>query len=204
MSLYKPHDIEKAVAGRWKRESTYARVRKAFSGKKPFFFMDGPPYATASIHLGTAWNKIIKDAYIRFWRMQGFNVWDQPGFDTHGTPIEVQVEKTLGFSSKKDIESYGTGKFIRKCRQYATKYIDVMSKQFADLGVWMDWQKPYLTLDNRYIEGAGSRSSRRLTTRGSTRAAIPSMCAPAARPSWLTTRLSTRRLLTSQYMLSFR
>jgi len=154
VSLYKANEIEKEIASKWKRENTYEKVKKASEGKKPFFFMDGPPYATASIHLGTAWNKIIKDAYIRFWRMQGFNVWDQPGFDTHGTPIELQVEKSLGFSSKKDIEKYGTEKFIKKCRAYATKYIGVMSKQFEDLGVWMDWKKPYLTLDNHYIEGA--------------------------------------------------
>jgi isoleucyl-tRNA synthetase len=154
MTVYNPNEIEKQVASLWKRTGTYEKTKKAFSKEKPFFFMDGPPYATASIHLGTAWNKIIKDAYIRFWRMQGFNVWDQPGYDTHGTPIEVQVEKTLGFNSKKDIEKYGTAKFIKKCREYATKYIDVMSRQFEDLGVWMDWKRPYLTLENRYIEGA--------------------------------------------------
>jgi len=154
MTQYNPKDIEKRVAGFWKRTAAYEKTKKAAKSGRPFFFMDGPPYATASIHLGTAWNKIIKDTYIRFWRMQGFDVWDQPGYDTHGTPIEVQVEKTLGFSSKKDIEKYGAGKFIRKCREYATKYIDVMSRQFADLGVWMDWKKPYLTLENHYIEGA--------------------------------------------------
>ena len=154
MTLYSPQETEKKVAEKWKREATYEKVRKAASSGKRFFFMDGPPYATASIHLGTAWNKIIKDCYMRFWRMQGFSVWDQPGFDTHGTPIEVQVEKSLGFSSKKDIEAYGPDKFMKKCREYATKYIDVMSRQFEDLGVWMDWKRPYLTLDNHYIEGA--------------------------------------------------
>jgi isoleucyl-tRNA synthetase len=154
MTVYNPHEIEKQMAAKWKRERAYEKTKQAFAKEKPFFFMDGPPYATASIHLGTAWNKIIKDTYIRFWRMQGFNTWDQPGYDTHGTPIEVQVEKSLSFSSKKDIEEYGAARFIKKCREYATKYIDVMSRQFADLGVWMDWKRPYLTLHNHYIEGA--------------------------------------------------
>ena len=154
MAIYEPHKVEKEIDEFWGKNRVYERVRAAANGKKPFYFIDGPPYATSSIHLGTAWNKIIKDAYIRFWRMQGFNVWDQPGFDTHGTPIEVQVEKSLGFKSKKDIEKYGADKFIAKCREYATKYIDVMSRQFADLGVWMDWKNPYLTLKNHYIEGA--------------------------------------------------
>jgi len=154
VARYDPDKLEKEIAGLWNGRNTYQKMKNALKGRKPFYFIDGPPYASASIHIGTAWNKIIKDAYIRFWRMQGFDVWDQPGYDTHGTPIEVNVEKALGFASKKDIERYGVGKFILKCKEFATKNIDKMNSQFADLGVWMDWDNPYLTLDNRYIEGA--------------------------------------------------
>ncbi len=138
----------------WNKNKAYRKVKKARSKGKKFYFLDGPPYATGSIHIGTAWNKILKDCYIRFWRMRGFNVWDQPGYDTHGLPIENKVEKDMGIRSKSDIERIGMEKFILECRNFATKYIDVMSQQFADLGVWMDWSKPYLTLDNDYIEGA--------------------------------------------------
>jgi isoleucyl-tRNA synthetase len=152
--IYNPREIEEEIMKFWLDKKIYAKLKKLRQKQKTFFFMDGPPYATGSIHMGTAWNKIIKDSYLRFWRMQGFNVRDQPGYDTHGTPIEYQVEKELGFSSKKDIEAYGVDKFIAKCRDFATKYINVMSQQFANLGVWMDWERPYLTLDNRYIEGA--------------------------------------------------
>src|SRR3989344_4958028 len=119
-----------------------------------FYFLDGPPYATGSIHMGTAWNKILKDAYIRFWRMNGFNVWDQPGFDTHGLPIENKVEKKLGFKTKKDIEKFGVENFNNECKKFATEFIGRMTGQFKNLGVWMDWENPYLTLDNEYIEGA--------------------------------------------------
>ncbi|MBI4174087.1 MAG: isoleucine--tRNA ligase, partial [Candidatus Aenigmarchaeota archaeon] len=119
-----------------------------------FYFLDGPPYATGSIHMGTAWNKILKDTFIRFWRMAGFNVWDQPGYDTHGLPIENKVEKDFQIKSKSDIEKLGIEKFIHECRKFATKYIGIMNAQFADLGVWMDWPNPYLTLNNEYIEGA--------------------------------------------------
>ena len=154
MEPFNPHRVEEDVAKFWKANRIYEKAKRLRRGKKPFYFIDGPPYATGSIHMGTAWNKIIKDIYIRFWRMRGFNTWDQPGYDTHGTPIELQVEKELKFRSKKDIEDYGIAKFIQKCRQFATKYIDVMSQQFADLGVWMDWKRPYLTLNNDYIEGA--------------------------------------------------
>ncbi len=152
--MYDHADVEKEVFSFWKKDGTYDKLKKRRKSGKGFFFMDGPPYATGSIHMGTAWNKIIKDVYIRFHRMLGENVWDQPGYDTHGTPIETKVEKNLGFSSKKDIEKYGIDKFVKKCREFATKYIGVMNDQFANLGVWMDWDRPYLTLDNQYIEGS--------------------------------------------------
>ncbi|MBI4173446.1 MAG: class I tRNA ligase family protein, partial [Candidatus Aenigmarchaeota archaeon] len=154
MPAYDFAALEQAVAERWRVDDTYAKAKQARKGQQPFFFQDGPPYATGSIHMGTAWNKIMKDAYVRSLRMLGHDVRDQPGYDTHGTPIEVQVEKELGFANKKDIEKYGAGKFIAKCREFATRYIDVMNQQFMDLGVWLDWYHPYLTLDNRYIEGA--------------------------------------------------
>ncbi len=128
--------------------------KKAKRTGKKFYFLDGPPYASGSIHMGTAWNKILKDAYIRFWRMRGFDVWDQPGYDTHGLPIENKVEKEIGTKTKSDIERHGIEKFIKECRNFATKYIDIMNNQFANLGVWMDWDNPYLTLSNDYIEGA--------------------------------------------------
>lgn len=147
---------EEKIAEFWKKGRVYGKLKKKLARAKPFYFLDGPPYATGSIHIGTAYNKIIKDTYIRFWRMFGFNVWDQPGYDTHGLPIEIQVEKQLQIRSKSDIERIGIEKFIKECRNFATKYIDIMGSQFIDLGVWMDWSNPYLTLTNEYIEGAWS------------------------------------------------
>ncbi len=138
----------------WISNKIYEKVKRLRESGKKFYFLDGPPYASGAIHIGTAWNKILKDVYIRFYRMLGYNVRDQPGYDTHGVPIENKVEKALGFHSKGDIEKYGVDKFIKKCREFATKYIDVMNNQFADLGVWMDWSHPYMTLTNDYIEGA--------------------------------------------------
>ena len=146
--------IERKVFDIWRKERTYEKVREKFKKFPKFYFLDGPPYATGFIHMGTAWNKILKDAYIRFMRMKGRNVFDRAGYDTHGTPIEVKVEKELGFNSKKDIERFGVDKFIEKCRAFATQYIDVMSDQFLNLGVWMNFENPYLTLSKEYIEGA--------------------------------------------------
>ncbi|HKZ45475.1 MAG TPA: isoleucine--tRNA ligase, partial [archaeon] len=138
----------------WNKEKIYEKSKDLRKNKKKFYFLDGPPYATGYIHVGTAFNKVLKDCHIRFFRMFGFNVWDQPGYDTHGVPIENKVEKKLGFKTKKDIEKFGIENFIKECKKFATEFIDVMGSQFSNLGVWMDWKKPYLTLDNDYIEGA--------------------------------------------------
>jgi len=154
MILENQKKSEEQVLKFWKTKKIPEKVKKLRKKGKIFFFVDGPPYATGSIHMGTALNKILKDTYLRFWRMSGFNVWDQPGYDTHGLPIENKVEGMLNFKSKSDIEKFGIGKFIAECRKFSTKYIDVMSNQFNDLGVWMDWNNPYLTLTNNYIEGA--------------------------------------------------
>ncbi|MBU1120520.1 isoleucine--tRNA ligase, partial [Candidatus Micrarchaeota archaeon] len=148
-SLEKENEVKKF----WEKNRIPEKVRKE-SGKKKkyYYFMDGPPYATGHIHMGTALNKIMKDVAIRSMRMQGFNVFDRPGYDTHGTPIEFQVEKEIGVKNKKEIEEFGVKKFIEKCRDYATKFIDTQNNEFNDLGVWMDWGNPYITLKNEYIE----------------------------------------------------
>jgi len=144
---------EEQILRFWEANRIPEKVRN-LKKKEIFFFLDGPPYATGSIHMGTALNKILKDSYIRFFRMAGFKVWDQPGYDTHGLPIENKVEQMLNFKAKSDIEKFGIDKFIEECRKFSTKFIDVMSDEFNNLGVWMDWKHPYLTLTNDYIEGA--------------------------------------------------
>ena len=153
--LVEPFNLqkEKEIKEFWKKYRIAHKVREQSAGqKKKYYFMDGPPYATGHIHLGTALNKISKDVALRYKRMKCFHVFDRPGYDTHGVPIENKVEEQLGFKSKKDIESYGIKKFIEHCRKYATEFIDVMNNEFNDLGVWMDWQNPYLTLSDEYIE----------------------------------------------------
>ncbi|MFH1106166.1 MAG: isoleucine--tRNA ligase [Candidatus Aenigmatarchaeota archaeon] len=152
--IYNPKELESGIFKLWSEKGTAEKYLAHRNGKKKFYFLDGPPYATGSIHMGTAMNKIIKDFYIRFFTASGFDVWKQPGYDTHGLPIENKVEKKLGFKSKKDIEKFGIKAFNAECKRFATEFIDVMNGQFENLGVWMDWKNPYLTLSNEYIEGA--------------------------------------------------
>jgi isoleucyl-tRNA synthetase len=153
-SSYNAHEIEEAVQQLWHDEDTFAKVQSLHAGDPPFFFVDGPPYTTGHIHLGTAWNKILKDSLLRYHRMCGRHVIARAGYDMHGLPIEVRVEQQLGFSSKKDIETFGIEKFIDHCRDFAEKNMKVMSGQFKKLGVWLDFDNPYQTIQPEYIEAA--------------------------------------------------
>ncbi|MFA5357499.1 MAG: isoleucine--tRNA ligase [archaeon] len=151
----KPYNLveEENVRAYWKKEGVIKKVRaKQLKGKKTFYFMDGPPYATGHIHMGTALNKIMKDCAIRSQRMQGKKIFDRPGFDTHGLPIENKVEKKLGFKTKKDIEAFGIENFVEECKSFATEFVGTMGEEFQNLGDWMPYDDPYLTLTNEYIE----------------------------------------------------
>jgi len=146
--------LENSVQEHWRTNDTYATVKQHRCGGKPFFFVDGPPYTTGTIHLGTAWNKILKDSILRYHRMNGRHVIDRAGYDMHGLPIEVKVEQALGFKSKKDIEKYGIQKFIEQCREFAIRNKLVMDDQFINLGVWLDFPGAYQTVMPEYIEAA--------------------------------------------------
>ena len=143
---------EEEILKFWGKKKIYEKSRKKNSKGKKFYMMDGPPYANGNIHMGHALNKISKDIAMRSKRLQGFDVFDRAGYDTHGVPIEFQVEKEIGSKSKKDIEKFGVKKFINRCKEFATQYIGIMNKDFENLGVWMDFKNPYLTLDDNYVE----------------------------------------------------
>ncbi|HUK38702.1 MAG TPA: isoleucine--tRNA ligase [Methanomicrobiales archaeon] len=153
-STYRAGEVEARVRESWTARDTYRQVREGRSGGKPFFFVDGPPYTTGNIHLGTAWNKILKDAILRYHRLKGRHIIERAGYDMHGLPIEVKVEHRLGFSSKKEIEKFGIGAFIDECRSFALANEKIMSDQFRALGVWLDFDDPYLTVAPGYIEAA--------------------------------------------------
>ncbi|MFP4005481.1 MAG: isoleucine--tRNA ligase [Candidatus Hadarchaeia archaeon] len=152
---YDAIEKEKKTQDWWESEDIYDKVKRDHKEDEDWYFLDGPPYVTGSIHLGTAINKIIKDVVLRYKTMQGFSPRKQPGWDCHGLPIEVKVEKELGVDSKKDIEEkYGIDRFINECKKWATEHIDIMTNQFQRLGVWMDWDDPYITFKNDYLESA--------------------------------------------------
>jgi len=150
---YEPHKVEEEILGFWKKNNIYRKAKQKNNGKKPYYFLDGPPYTSGRIHLGTAWNKPLKDMVLRYKRMTGYDVWDRAGYDMHGLPVELKVESKLGIKYKDDIPKYGVAKFINECRNFALKNLKLMSRDFLRLGVWMDFENPYMTIENSFIEG---------------------------------------------------
>lgn len=131
---------------RWEREGLYQQIQNNSADKPLFILHDGPPYANGNIHLGTAFNKILKDIILRSKRMAGFNAPYIPGWDCHGLPIEHNVDKELG-EKKKTIPKLAKR---NACRKYANKWIKTQKEQFKRLGVLGDWDDPYLTINYEY------------------------------------------------------
>jgi isoleucyl-tRNA synthetase len=130
----------------WKREGLYARVRAARKGAPSFVLHDGPPYANGHIHLGTALNKVLKDVVVRSRSMAGHDAPYVPGWDCHGLPIELQVDRNLG-PKKKQMSPV---EFRRACREYAEKFVAIQRAEFERLGVAGEWEAPYLTMSPGY------------------------------------------------------
>src|ERR1051325_1517891 len=137
---------EPKLLARWEAEGLYHQIRKTSAGRPLYVLHDGPPYANGRIHLGTAFNKILKDFIVKSKTMAGFDSPYVPGWDCHGLPIEIKVDSEL--SSKK---AQMTPNQIRAaCRKYAEKYVDLQRQDFKRLGVFGRWEDPYLTMSAQY------------------------------------------------------
>ena len=137
---------EPAMLERWADMGLYGRILKKREKSPPFVLHDGPPYANGRIHLGTTLNKILKDFIIKAKTMEGFLVSYLPGWDCHGLPIEIHVDRLLG-ARKKDLSII---EFREECRRYALKFIDIQRAEFVRLGVFGEWAAPYLTMNPEY------------------------------------------------------
>ncbi len=134
---------EPARLKKWQDDDVYAKVREARRGREQFILHDGPPYANGDIHIGHAVNKILKDFIVKSRTLDGFDAPYIPGWDCHGLPIEHQVEKKIGRAGSKVDHTT----FRAKCKEYALKQVDRQRADFIRLGVFGDWDKPYLTVD---------------------------------------------------------
>jgi len=137
---------EPEILKRWKEMRLYERILKSREGCPIFILHDGPPYANGYIHLGTALNKILKDFIVKTKTMQGFKSPYLPGWDCHGLPIEIKVDQLLG-ERKRELSSI---EIREECRQYALKFVNIQREQFKRLGVFGEWENPYLTMSPAY------------------------------------------------------
>ncbi|MFH0867958.1 MAG: isoleucine--tRNA ligase [Candidatus Woesearchaeota archaeon] len=153
MQKYEPLTQEPEILKFWTDNRIYEKAKENNKGKKKYYFLDGPPYTSGKVHLGTAWNKSLKDMVLRYKRMQNFDVWDRAGYDMHGMPIEQGTEKKLGIKNKDEIPKFGVAKFVRACRDFAVSNMKLMNQDFIRIGTWMDFENAYQSVKNEYMEG---------------------------------------------------
>lgn len=145
-------ELERGILDFWEQEKIFQQSIDNRADADLFTFYDGPPYATGKPHYGHVLQSAIKDTVLRYKTMQGYQVPRRVGWDTHGLPVEVLVEKELGFRSKQDIETYGIAEFNAKCREVVFRYIDEFTTTLKRLGRWADYANAYTTLDRDFME----------------------------------------------------
>ena len=146
---------------KWTQAELYQQIRKEFAGKPKFILHDGPPYANGEIHIGHAVNKVLKDIIVKSKTLSGFDAPYVPGWDCHGLPIELMVEKKIGKAGVK----VSPAVFRKACREYAAKQVEIQKEAFIRLGILGDWENPYLTMDFAF-EADIVRSLGKITQKG--------------------------------------
>jgi len=137
---------EPLILEQWEKEKIYQKVMEKRKGAPLFILHDGPPYANGNIHIGTAYNKVLKDFIVKFKSMMGYCSPYVPGWDTHGLPIETEVIKAYNLKR----EELSPVEFRKRCKEFTTRYIWSMTEQFKRLGVWGEWENPYITYNPLY------------------------------------------------------
>ena len=145
-------DREKEVIKFWKENDVFEDSIREREGGEEFSFYDGPPTANGKPHIGHILTRVMKDIIPRYQTMKGKHVLRKAGWDTHGLPVELEVEKLLGMDGKQDIEKYGIEPFIKKCKESVWKYKGEWEKMSDRVGYWADMEHPYVTYDDNYIE----------------------------------------------------
>ncbi|MBR2614002.1 MAG: isoleucine--tRNA ligase [Clostridia bacterium] len=143
---------EKEVLKFWKENKIFEKNVELNKGEKSFTFYDGPPTANGKPHIGHILTRVIKDIIPRYHVMKGENCLRKAGWDTHGLPVELEVEKILGIDGKQEIERYGIEPFIKKCKESVWKYQGEWEKMSDRVGYWADMENPYVTYEDNYIE----------------------------------------------------
>src|SRR4051794_26444225 len=144
-SKWNPPALEQRILAWWGQQATFDQLRRKNRGGPKWSFIDGPITANNPMGVHHAWGRTYKDIFQRYKAMQGFEQRYQNGFDCQGLWVEVEVEKALGFNSKRDIENYGLDNFARACKERVRKYAGIITQQNIRLGYWMDWDREFYT-----------------------------------------------------------
>ncbi len=144
--------MEHKVAENWKEKDIIKKNFNMNEGKRYFTFYDGPPTANGKPHVGHIETRVMKDIIPRYKVMKGYKVIRKAGWDTHGLPVELEIEKSLGISGKEQIEEYGVEKFVKKCKESVFTYVHMWEEMTNKVGYWVDMENPYVTYHNDYIE----------------------------------------------------
>ena len=144
--------LEREVLASWEKHRIFEKSVGERANRKAFTFYEGPPTANGRPGIHHVMARTIKDVFCRYKTMKGFYVERKAGWDTHGLPVEIEVEKALGLAGREDIERYGIGKYNEKCRESVLRYKEIWDDLTKKMGYWVDLDKPYVTFENRYIE----------------------------------------------------
>jgi isoleucyl-tRNA synthetase len=147
-----PSVLEEEMLARWSDENILARTLEAREGRENFVFFEGPPTANGKPGIHHVFSRTIKDLFCRYRVMKGYRVLRKAGWDTHGLPVEIEVEKQLGISGKQQIEEIGVERFNQLCRESVWKYRADWERLSARIGYWLDYEHPYVTYTNDYVE----------------------------------------------------
>ncbi len=152
---YDHNKVEGQYVKYWDEIDLRSLRKKKRKGAQKFFYLDGPPYANAPPHMGHALTRALRDVLLRYYWLKGYDTFQQPGFDSHGLPIEVMVEKELGINNKKEILDYGVEAFVNKCKEHASQFLELWIDFYKKYGLqtW-DLDNPYITFTNTYISNA--------------------------------------------------
>ncbi len=144
--------VEEKILGLWRTQNTFGRSVEARRGGHRFVFYEGPPTANGNPGIHHVLARVFKDIILRYKAMKGYYTPRIAGWDTHGLPVELEVERELGFSSKAQIEQYGVDRFNARCRESVFRYLTEWEQLTERIGFWIDLEHPYITMDNSYIE----------------------------------------------------
>ena len=143
---------EKETAQFWKDHDIFKKSIETREGDPVYTFYDGPPTANGKPHVGHIETRVMKDIVPRYKVMKGYHVDRKAGWDTHGLPVELEIEKKLGISGKQQIEEYGVEKFVKECKESVFTYVHMWEEMTNKVGYWVDMEHPYVTYYDDYIE----------------------------------------------------